>query len=70
MSQHPNVTTTILDMKFGEWKPDKALTPVRDLATANPDLNVFFSMSDDAWRNVNQGLKLARLRRQHAHRQL
>lgn len=59
MSQHPGVTTTITEMKFGEWKPDKALSPVRDLATANPDLNVFFSMSDVMLGGINQGLKLA-----------
>ena len=59
MKEHPNVTTTITDMKFGEWKPDKALSPVRDLATANPDLNVFFSMSDVMLGGINQGLKVA-----------
>jgi ribose transport system substrate-binding protein len=61
MKDHPNVTTTVTEMKFGEWKPDKALSPVRDLATANPDLNVFFSMSDVMLGGINQGLKLAGL---------
>lgn len=59
MAEYPAVETTILDMKFGEWKPDKALAPVRDMATANPDLNVFFSMSDVMLGGINQGLKLA-----------
>ena len=38
--------TKALTMKFGEWKPDKALGPIRDMATANPDLKIVFSMSD------------------------
>jgi ribose transport system substrate-binding protein len=59
MAAYPNVKTTILAMKFGEWKPDKALAPVRDMATANPDLNVFYSMSDVMLGGINQGFKLA-----------
>ena len=35
--QHPNVKIEVLPMKFGELKPDKALTPIRDMATANQD---------------------------------
>ena len=61
MENHSGIETTVLGMKFGEWKPDKALAPVRDLATANPDLNVFFSMSDVMLGGINQGLKLAGL---------
>ena len=40
MKDHPGVTTNKLETKYGEWKPDKALAPIRDVATANPDLKV------------------------------
>jgi ribose transport system substrate-binding protein len=61
MKSHPDVKTEILPMKFGEWKPDKALTPIRDMATANPDLKIVFSMSDVMNGGVTQGLKEAGL---------
>jgi ribose transport system substrate-binding protein len=57
MSSHADVKTTVIPMKFGEWKPDKALQPIRDMATANPDLKVMFSMSDVMQGGVEQGLK-------------
>lgn len=59
MQAHPNVKTTVLPMKFGEWKPDKALGPIRDMATANPDLKVMYSMSDVMQGGIVQGLKEA-----------
>jgi len=59
MKAHPDVKTTIVPMKFGEWKPDKALGPIRDMATANPDLKIMFSMSDVMQGGVEQGLKEA-----------
>jgi ribose transport system substrate-binding protein len=61
MQAHPNVKTTIIPMKFGEWKPDKALGPIRDLATANPDLKIMYSMSDVMQGGIIQGLKEAGL---------
>lgn len=61
MKSHPDFKTAILPMKFGEWKPDKALTPIRDMATANPDLKIVFSMSDVMNGGVTQGLKQAGL---------
>lgn len=59
LDQHPNVKLDILPMKFGEWKPDKALTPIRDMATANPDLKILFSMSDVMNGGITQGLRQA-----------
>lgn len=59
MKDHPDLKTTVVPMKFGEWKPDKALGPIRDMATANPDLNIIFSESDVMQGGVEQGLKEA-----------
>lgn len=59
IQKHPNVKIETLPMKFGEWKPDKALTPIRDMATANPDLKIIFSMSDVMNGGITQGLKQA-----------
>ena len=61
MKSHPNVKTVVLPMKFGEWKPDKALSPIRDMATANPDLKIIYSMSDVMQGGIMQGLKEAGL---------
>ena len=61
MKDHPKVKTTIVPMKFGEWKPDKALGPIRDMATANPDLKIMYSMSDVMQGGIIQGLKEAGL---------
>ena len=61
MSKYPNVKTEILPLRYGEWKPDKALTPIRDVATANPDLKIVFSMSDVMNGGITQGLKQAGL---------
>jgi ribose transport system substrate-binding protein len=61
MAGKPGITTTELDMKFGEWKPDKALAPIRDVATANPDLKLVFSMSDVMHGGIVQGLEQAGL---------
>jgi ribose transport system substrate-binding protein len=61
MKDHPGVKTTVVPMKFGEWKPDKALGPIRDMATANPDLKIMYSMSDVMQGGIIQGLKEAGL---------
>lgn len=61
MSKYPNVKTELLPLRYGEWKPDKALTPIRDVATANPDLKIVFSMSDVMNGGITQGLKQAGL---------
>lgn len=61
MSKHPGVTTVKLDTKYGQWKPDQALAPIRDAATANPDIKVVFSMSDVMNGGVIQGLQQAGL---------
>lgn len=59
MKDYPNVKTVKLDMKYGSWKPDQALAPMRDVATGNPDLNVVFSESDVMQGGIEQGLKQA-----------
>jgi ribose transport system substrate-binding protein len=59
MADHPGVSTVKLETKYGEWKPDKALGPIRDVATANPDLKVVYSMSDVMNGGVVQGLQQA-----------
>jgi ribose transport system substrate-binding protein len=61
VSKYPNVKTEILPLRYGEWKPDKALSPIRDVATANPDLKIVFSMSDVMNGGITQGLKQAGL---------
>ncbi|WP_368732874.1 sugar ABC transporter substrate-binding protein [Microbacterium sp. ZXX196] len=61
MAEHPGVETTKLETKYGEWKPDKALAPIRDVATANPDLKIVYSMSDVMNGGVSSGLQQAGL---------
>ena len=38
MKDHPNVKTTIVPMKFGEWKPDKALECLESAHRLRPEL--------------------------------
>ncbi|WP_225755226.1 substrate-binding domain-containing protein [Actinotalea sp. Marseille-Q4924] len=45
-----------LPIRYGEWLPDRALDPVRDIATANPDLDIVFSLSDVMLPGIKQGL--------------
>lgn len=59
MATHPGVRTTMLPFRYGHWLPDQALEPVRDAATANPDLNVVYSESDVMQSGVVQGLQEA-----------
>jgi ribose transport system substrate-binding protein len=61
MADHAGISTVKLDTKYGEWKPDKALAPIRDVATANPDLKIVYSMSDVMNGGVVQGLQQAGL---------
>ncbi len=61
MKAYPGIKTTKLETKYGEWKPDKALAPIRDVATANPDLKIVFSMSDVMQGGIEQGLQQAGL---------
>jgi len=46
-----------LPIRYGEWLPDRALGPVRDIATANPDLKIVFSLSDVMLPGIKQGLQ-------------
>src|SRR5690606_24231063 len=45
-----------LPIRYGEWLPDRALGPVRDIATAHPDLKVVLSLSDVMLPGIKQGL--------------
>jgi ribose transport system substrate-binding protein len=51
--------TVMLPMRYGHWLPDQALGPIRDIATANPDLKVVYSESDVMQAGIEQGLKQA-----------
>jgi ribose transport system substrate-binding protein len=57
--ENPGPKTEVLPMRYGNWLPDKALAPVRDIATANPDLKVVYSESDVMIAGIEQGLKQA-----------
>ena len=59
MDTHPGVTTKQLDFKYGHWLPDQALSPIRDVATANPDLKIVYSESDVMQAGVQQALTQA-----------
>lgn len=61
MSKTPGAKTTTLPIRYGHWLPDQALQPVRDVATANPDLNVVFSESDVMQSGIQQALQQAGL---------
>lgn len=61
MAANPGITTTELDFKYGNWLPDKALAPMRDVATANPDLKIVYSESDVMQAGVQQALTQAGL---------
>ena len=52
-------STEVLPTRYGNWLPDKALAPTREIATANPDLKVVFSESDVMLPGIQQGLKQA-----------
>lgn len=51
--------TEVLPTRYGNWLPDKALAPTREIATANPDLKVVFSESDVMLPGIEQGLEQA-----------
>jgi len=58
-AHHSGPKTVVLPMRYGHWLPDQALGPMRDIATANPDLRVVFSESDVMQAGIEQGLKQA-----------
>lgn len=61
MAQHTGITTVELPFRYGNWLPDQALAPIRDVATANPDLKVVYSESDVMQAGVQQALTQAGL---------
>jgi ribose transport system substrate-binding protein len=61
MSAYQQVKTTELPFRYGQWVPDQALTPIRDVATANPDLKIVYSESDVMQAGIEQGLQQAGL---------
>jgi ribose transport system substrate-binding protein len=61
MHADPQFKTTMLPIRYGHWLPDQALPPIRDVATANPDLKVVFSESDVMQAGIQQALTEAGL---------
>jgi ribose transport system substrate-binding protein len=61
MSKYPHFKTTVLPIRYGHWLPDQALSPIRDVATANPDLKIIFSESDVMQAGIQQALQQAGL---------
>jgi ribose transport system substrate-binding protein len=57
--ENPGPKTEILPTRYGNWLPDKALDPTREIATANPDLKVVFSESDVMLPGIERGLQQA-----------
>lgn len=53
------VELTYLPMQYGHWIPNDAMTVVRDIATAHPDLKVVFSESCVMQAGISQALKAA-----------
>jgi len=61
MQKYPGFKTTTLPIRYGHWLPDQALSPIRDVATANPDLKIIYSESDVMQAGIQQALKQAGL---------
>jgi ribose transport system substrate-binding protein len=61
MGAYPGVKTVELPFRYGHWLPDQALSPVRDVASANPDLKIVYSESDVMQAGVQQALQQAGL---------
>lgn len=59
MASNPGAKTVELPFQYGHWLPDQALSPVRDISTANHDLNVVFSESDVMQAGIQQALQQA-----------
>lgn len=57
MSSYPQIKTVELPFRYGHWLPDQALSPIRDVATANPDLKIVYSESDVMQAGIEQALK-------------
>lgn len=53
------VKLSYLPMQYGHWIPNDAMTVVRDIATAHPDLKVLFSESCVMQAGISQALKAA-----------
>ena len=51
----------MLPTRYGEWAPDKPLGQVRDIATANPDIDFVFVQADVMLPGTLAGLKSAGL---------
>jgi len=59
MAANHGVKTVELPFRYGHWLPDQALQPVRDVATANPDLKIVYNESDVMQAGVQQALQQA-----------
>lgn len=61
MAKHPSFHTTVLPFQYGHWLPDQALPPIRDIASANPSLQIVYSESDVMQAGIQHGLQDAGL---------
>ncbi len=59
LKDYPDVKTVELEFRYGHWLPDQALSPMRDIATANPDLKIIYSESDVMQAGIQQALEQA-----------
>jgi ribose transport system substrate-binding protein len=61
MAKYPGFHTTNLPVQYGHWLPDQALSPIEDIASANPTLKIVYSESDVMQAGVERGLQGAGL---------
>lgn len=61
MAKYPSFHTTNLPFQYGQWLPDEALPPIRDIASANPNLKIIYSESDVMQAGIQHGLQDAGL---------
>lgn len=60
-SGHPGYTTKRIPNNYGEALPDKTLDAMRNVVSANPDVNVIFNQTDVVMGSVKEALRGAGL---------
>lgn len=60
-SAHPGYTTKRIPNNYGEALPDKTLDAMRNVVSANPDINVIFNQTDVVMGSVTEALRAANL---------
>jgi ribose transport system substrate-binding protein len=58
---HPGYTTKRIPNNYGEALPDKTLDAMRNVVSANPDINVIFNQTDVVMGSVTEALRAANL---------